>query len=360
MGRTRARTAGLAAVLALALAGATTPAGGAQALERQSPRHELVHEARAADSHCVTVVRDGRTLLSRDLAREIEVSAAWSVTKSVTSLLVGIAADRGLLDLDDRVARWVPAWRGTASRKVTVRQLLANTSGRQWGFRLDYVRMAARAPNKTRFAIRLGQEAPPGSTWVYNNSAIQVLERVLERATGRTVPELADRHLFGPLGMRSTRFQLDAAGNAMVFAGLLTTCRDLARLGTMLADRGRFAGRRLVSGGYWRDATQGPGSPHNAAYGLLFWVNEPGPLLPAVPAPAGTPVAQGPLVPEADDDAFWALGLHQQYVFVSPRSGVVAVRLGGPPPADAPLTLRRFTELSLAVADQDARGSGAG
>jgi CubicO group peptidase (beta-lactamase class C family) len=339
-----------AAALALVPALALGPASTAGADDRKEAARTLVAEARAADSHCVAVVRDGRTVLHQDLDRKVDVTQAFSITKSVTSLLVGIAQDKGMLSLDDRVSTYVPAWRRTASKRVTVRHLLANTSGREWSFDTDYSRMAGKARNKTRFSIRLSQQARPGTEWYYNNSAIQVLEQVLRRATGRPVDEFAQRVLLGPLGMRDSVMNADPSGHTMTFAGLTSTCRDLARLGVMLADKGRYRGKRIVSKRYWREATQRSSSELNRAYGLLFWINEPGPVLPAVPAPEGTPVAQGPMVPSAPDDAFWAIGLGQQILHVSPSTGVVAVRLGTSPPADAPLTVGRFTELATTVA----------
>ena len=351
------RTTRLRALVALvataALGAGATYAGPTGAQVPPGPRADaaaaLVAETRAADSHCVAVVRDGRTILQRDFAPRVDTTVAWSITKSVTSVLVGIARDKRMLRLDDRVARYVPQWRGTASRRVTVRQLLANTSGREWSARLDYQVMIG-ARNKTRFAIRLDQAQRPGTTWAYNNSASQVLEAVLEKATKRPVADFAQATLFGPLRMRSTSIQTDAAGNPMVFGGLRSTCPDLARFGVMLADGGKYRGRRIVSRDYLRLATQQPSSQLNTAYGLLFWINEPGPVLPPVPGPEGAPVPQGPMVPTAPENAYWAIGLNQQVLHVSPSERIVSVRLGDPPPAEAPLTLSRFTELSRAVA----------
>jgi S1-C subfamily serine protease len=80
-----------------------------------------------------------------------------SVTKSVTSTLVGIAADEGALSLDDRVSSYVPEWRGTRSEAVTIRDLLSNSSGRHWDLATDYGEMVLRADDKTSFAIDLDQ-----------------------------------------------------------------------------------------------------------------------------------------------------------------------------------------------------------
>lgn len=332
-------------------ASASTKIGATHASAANAPhkpgrkaKRTLVREARAAESHCVAVVRNGKTVVKRDLARDVSTSAGWSITKSVTALLVGIAQDRGMLRLNHRVSRYVPAWRGTPSRNVRIHHLLDNTSGRQWSEKLDYERMAGKAPNKTRFAIRLKQQHRPGKVWVYNNSAIQVLEQVLERATGQPVATFAQRNLFGPLRMRKTSIQTDGAGNPMLFGGITTTCTDLLRLGSMLVDRGRFNDRRIVSKKFWRKATQRPSQRLNTGYGLLFWINEPGPLLGSLPGEAG----EGPLVPGAGRDAFWAIGLFSQHLFVSPSKKVVAVRLGLAPPSGT-WSLQRFTELALAA-----------
>lgn len=303
---------------------------------------QLVAQARAADSHCVAVVRGGRTVLDRDLSTDpaADTTVSWSVTKSVTSLLVGIAQDRGHLRLGHRVARYVPQWRRTPARRVRIRHLLAGDSGRRWSLKQDYEVMAGRAPDKTRFAINRPQQHPPGAVWRYNNTAVQVLEAVLERATGQPVAAFAQRHLFGPLRMRETRFLTDGAGNPMLYGGMVTTCRDLVRLGRMLVRKGRYGGRRIVSTRYWRRATQRPSQRYNDAYGLLFWINEPGTVLGSTPGSRTT----GPMVRGAGRDAFWAVGLNGQYLFVSPSRKVVAVRLGA-----APMSLDSFTTLALAA-----------
>ena len=324
-----------------------------QAYAESGPGADLVSYAKAADSHCVTVVRRGKTVLSKDLDKSVATSQGFSVTKSVTSLLVGIAQDRGKLDLDDRVATYVPQWRGTASSKITIRHLLANTSGREWSLTTDYQKMVL-AADKTGFSIKLSQQAAPGAEWIYNNSAIQVLDRVIEKAVGKPTADYAEQVLFGPLKMKHTAMGRDAAGNTMTFAGVASTCDDLAKLGVMLADGGKNRavrhGKRIVSKSYLTWATQRPSSALNAAYGLLFWINEPGPMLPAVPLAAGTPIPQGPMVPAASDDSFWALGLYNQVLYVSPSTRVVAVRMGDAPSAAAGWTLGGFTERALQVA----------
>jgi CubicO group peptidase (beta-lactamase class C family) len=314
----------------------------------------LDEAAAAAGSTCLVVTRDGAVVDERywqgstaDTPRE-----AFSVTKSVTSTLVGIAQDADRLELDDPAADYLPEWRGTTSEAVTVENLLRNDSGRHWDLATDYRDMAIGASDKTAFALALGQDAPPGDVWAYNNSAIQTLSAVLETATGEEPVDYARTHLFEPLGMADSTLTTDAAGNALTFMGLRTTCLDLARFGYLMLRDGVWDGEQVVSSGYVEQATGRSSTELNAAYGLLWWLNRQGTI--ATPALAttgiddGSGARRGQLVPGAPDDAFWALGFRNQIVAVMPSEGIVAVRMGAAPPPGAPFTQ---AELTMGVLD---------
>ena len=314
---------------------------------------QLADQAEAAGSSCLVVTRDGVVVDEHHWGPEPATTPrqAFSITKSVTSTLVGIAADEGALSLDDPVSLHVPEWRGTASEAVTIRDLLSNSSGRHWDLATDYGQMVLRAEDKTAFAIGLGQDAPPGEVWAYNNSAVQVLSAVLEAATGRPAAEYAESRLFEPIGMAASSLTTDAAGNTMTFMGLETTCGDLARFGYLALRDGAWDGEQVVSNDFVETATGVSSTPLNAAYGLLWWLNRPGPVVSPLIATSGrgdTSAGVGPLVPGAPEDAFWALGFRNQIVAVVPSEGVVAVRLGAQPPDHSPFTQ---TELTMGVLD---------
>ena len=314
----------------------------------------LDEAAAAAGSTCLVVTRDGAVVDERywqgataDSPRE-----AFSVTKSVTSTLVGIAQDEGRLELDDPAADYLPEWRGTASEAVTVENLVRNDSGRHWDLATDYRDMAIGASDKTAFALALGQDAPPGDVWAYNNSAIQTLSAVLEAATGEDPVDYARTQLFEPLGMADSTLTTDAAGNALTFMGLRTTCLDLARFGYLMLRDGVWDGEQVVSSDYVEQATGRSSTELNAAYGLLWWLNREGiiatPTLATTGIDDGSGARRGQLVPDAPDDAFWALGFRNQIVAVIPSEGIVAVRMGAAPPPGAPFTQ---AELTMGVLD---------
>lgn len=315
----------------------------------------LAAAAEAGGSSCLAVTRDGELVDERhwagtgaDTPRE-----AFSVTKSVTSVLVGIAADDGDLDLSAPAADHLPAWRGTPAGEVTVEDLLSNDSGRHWDLATDYVDLL-RAPDKDAFAAALPQDAPPGTTWAYNNSAIQNLSAVLADATGGAPAAFADRRLFEPIGMAHSAMSRDGAGNTLAFMGLQTTCLDLARFGYLVLRGGTWDGEQVVSHGFVERATGAPSTPLNAGYGWLFWLNRPGPIVGPLQATTGRPgedVAHGQLVPGAPADVVWALGLNEQVVAVLPSEGVVAVRMGAQPPAGAPFGRDELTRGVLDALD---------
>lgn len=272
----------------------------------------IARDARREGSTCLAVVREGS--LVRDWywngGAADDPVAGFSVTKSVTSTLVGIAQAEGALDIDDPAARYVRQWRDTPAAAVTVRDLLSNDSGREWSRTSDYTGLIG-ARNRTAYAVGLAQERPPGTDWVYNNAAIQTLDRVLRTATGVDTATYAAERLFEPLGMSDTRMTGDASGRSTSTAfGIESTCRDLARFGLLFQQQGRWDGEQVVPRAWVREAVGGPSQRLNRSYGLLWWLNRTG------------------LVPGAPADAYAALGFGGQVVLVDPGSETVVVRLG--------------------------------
>ena len=264
-----------------------------------------------------------------DTAQEI-----FSVTKSLTSTLVGIAQAEGDLQIDAPASTWIPQWQGTDSADVTVRNLLSNDSGRFWTPESDYGELI-RAQDRTAYAVGLSQQFEPGTVWAYNNAAIQTLDAVLHAATGEPTGDFAAERLFGPLGMTHTHYTKDVSGlSTQAFFGTQSTCPDLASFGRLFAQDGVWNGEQLVPAEWVAEATGRSSQKLNAAYGLLWWLNRKGPLRspldPETPElPPGVDKV-GRLAPGAPADVFAALGFGGQVVLVDPSSQTVVVRLGVP------------------------------
>ena len=320
---------------------------------------ELAARAEASGSNCLLVSRGGRLVQEWYWAGTDadSVQEVWSASKSFTSTFIGIAVDDGDLEVSDTAAQYIPEWRGTPSQDVTVEHLLSNDSGRHYDLRTDYGEMAAVAADKTAFAVGLGQDAPPGEVWVYNNSAIQTLEAVFQGATGEDMSEFAEERVFGPTRMVDTSLEKDLAGNPLAFMGIQSTCQDMARFGYLMLRDGSWDGEQIVSSEWVQRATDSS-QDLNAGYGWLWWVNDPGPQQgDEVAVGAGTARRAGDpgnLVPGAPEEMFFAQGLGGQVIAVDPGSDTVVVRLG---PPTYPEGTPRFRSADAALVAQSLSGT---
>ena len=292
----------------------------------------IAQQARPSRTTCLLVARKGKVVGEwnwRDTDPETP-REVFSVTKSITSTLVGMAQADGDLDIDQPAKRYIEEWRGTKSRdgddprhpQQRQRPLL----GRRQRLRQP---APGRGPHRST-PIDLKQQYPPGRVWAYNNAAIQTLDRVISTATGEPTREYAAERLFGPIGMTHTQMTPDPAGNTNAFFGTQTTCEDLARFGYLFLRQGRWGDEQVVPRSWVKAAVGQPSQPHSAAYGLLWWLNRRGPIIGplATDAPGQPEPPVGQTMPGMPANAYTAQGLGGQMVLVDPRSETVVVRIG--------------------------------
>lgn len=261
--------------------------------------HRRLCQQSGADA-CVVVHR-GALVDEWYGARYAEPIGAMSSTKSVTGLLAGMLVGDGKLSPEHPVSRYIPEWRAGAERGVTVRHLLTMTSGLP-----DFpphAREVGSVSDKEAFAFGLGLVARPGAAWAYSNDGAFLLSPLLDRAAGEPVEDYARRRLFEPLGMRNTRLHVYPAGQAWTQGDMETTARDLARVGQLMLNGGRWGGVQIVPEAWVRESVR-PSQPHNPRYGLLWWI-----------------------VPEG----FAAFGYLDTNVYVFPGRELVVVRMQAKP-----------------------------
>jgi len=257
------------------------------------------------------------------------VDETFSITKSFTSALVGIAQGRGDLNVDESASKYIEQWKGTESEAVTIKNLISNDSGRYWDYESEYIKSTGIA-DVTGHAIELPeiehpQQHIPGEFWQYNNTAIQTLERVLKQATGTDVIAFAEEHLLQPIGINATLAR-DQAGNPLVISGLHASCRDLARFGYLYMMQGRWSdGKQVVPQQWVRDSLK-PSTDLNSAYGYLWWLNQPGDWV-CFSAPERV-TGSGNYFGDVPEDVFAAMGMFSQLIVVVPSEGIVLTRLG--------------------------------
>ena len=279
------------------------------------------------ESYCLLVIKNGVLVAEHYYQGHNENTAqkSFSVAKAYASTLVGIAIERGdIASLDEPVSSYVSEWQGTANEAITIREIMSMTSGLEWSLWDDYVSLVTFSDDHTAHAIGLQPAEPPGTSWTYNNGAVQILEPLFRGATGMTIEQYAAEHLWTPIGMEAT-WAHDPAGNPTVYASVLSSCRHHARFGYLYLRNGVWKDEQIVPTSYLSEALT-PSQPFNRAYGYFFWLNGETPALDPMMEPL-----PGMLAPNAPTDLIGARGFGNQFVDVLPSQDLVVVRFGTDP-----------------------------
>ena len=314
--------------------GATWAQGNATELGFDSAKLEQVAAQADPETVCMLVMRHGEVAgewYYGDNTAET-TAGVMSVTQAYSSTLVGIAQDKGFLDIDDKVSKYIPEWVGTESEDVTIRQILEHTTGRESTNSIGNAELHERlitAPDPGRMAIGLTQDHPPGTVWSQNLPAVELLNPILTAATGQDPADFAQENLFAPIGATHTKYNKTGAGVTFMHSFLDTTCQDAARLGYLFLRQGNWNGTQVVSKDWVEEATH-PSQEFNAGWGFFWWLNRPGSLVSIdnVLTPDYDEPSDLKLVPEAPDDMYWALGFGGMLIQVDPATDTVVVRLG--------------------------------
>ena len=291
---------------------------------------EAANYAESIGSKCVLVIRDGKIVYERYFADNDKDSlhASWSIAKSVTSALVGIAIKRGeIKSVDDKVADYIPAWQGTEKAQLTLRHLLGMVPGLQFSLISDTT-FTVYANDFTKQAIERKLQNPPESIYQYSNLTVQLFEPIFRAATGMDIEDYAKKYLWQPLGFgKDTYWFRDNSGNVAPFMGVYATCRDFARLGYLYLHDGVWESTQIVDAGHVADSKK-PGFPVNRAHNYYWWLNG------QVPAQTATQSkVEGMLHPTAPTDMFSAQGLGGNFVDVVPSRNTLYVHMR-PAPID--------------------------
>jgi CubicO group peptidase (beta-lactamase class C family) len=278
------------------------------------------------------VLRRGEVVLERycrGMSAD-DVHLLQSVSKSITGVLAGVLADRGLLSPADLVTAHVPELDGTAFEGATVRHLLDMRAGTR--FDENYadpdsdIRASesqfgwAPGPRPAADAIaylsELRNQRPHGGRFEYRSILTDVLGLVLERAAGSPFAEALGRHLWGPLGSETDAYvTVDADGFAVADGGICVSLRDLARFGRMVADAGVAPDRRIVAAEWLKDTLTGGADSRDA-----FAQDEHAAEMP------GAHYRNQWWVP-GGEEVLLGLGIHGQFLFVDRGSHTVIAML---------------------------------
>ena len=243
----------------------------ARVRERRLPLHRLL------------VIRRGHAILDAAFYPDApdRPHDVASVTKSITSLLVGIAIDKGYIqNAQQPVVELLPGVaRGPVDPRraaLTVEHLLTMTSGLDCGFEPGERELAAmrRDDDWAAFALSLPMRTAPGSTYAYCSCNNHLLSAILSARTKDSTLEFARTHLFGPLGISDVAWPSDGKGRTHGWGDLHLSSRDLAKVGELFRLGGVWQGRRIVSEAWIRESTAARVRVRDGvAYGYSWWIN---------------------------------------------------------------------------------------
>ena len=225
---------------------------------------------------------------------------SWSVAKSFTSTLIGIAIDDGYINsINDPITDYLSEWKGQGQDNILLKHLLAMQSG------MDDHPFAGVifSTDMVKYSLDRDIMRPPEKAFSYSNEDSMLLGEILENATGLSVQDYADEKLFDILGVED-KWWTDQAGNTVTYAGLDMTPRDFAKFGLMIARDGKWENKEVVSSSWLETAT----NSYNdlAPYGFQWWTsNSPN---------------------EKEYNFFSAKGLDGQLIYVWPEIDLVFVR----------------------------------
>jgi len=211
-----------------------------------------------------------------------------SVTKSVTSALIGIAIQRGALPgVDLKLAPFFEEFPLPDSDRrraaITLRDALTMTTGIKWdesGSYTDPTNLCAameQSADWVQFVLNQPMAEEPGKTFFYNSGATILLSHIIHKATGMQADEFAAKHLFKPFGIERYFWKRTPTGLADTECGLYLTPRDLAKIGLLYLRDGIWDEQRILPEGWVAESTsplfstESDGMP-DRRYGYSWWL----------------------------------------------------------------------------------------
>jgi CubicO group peptidase (beta-lactamase class C family) len=292
----------------------------------------------------ITVVRNGFLVVDAYFYpfRKGMKHSIHSCTKSIISLLVGIALDRGYIkSINQSVLSFFPhktiANLDERKKVINLEHLLTMSSGLKCrdSYRYGYIgyREMLNSQDWIQHVLNLPMETSPGQTFNYSNGVSHLLSGILQNATNMTTLDFAKQHLFTPLGITDVKWQTSPQGIYTGWARIMMTPHDMAKIGWLSLNKGQWEGKQIVSKAWVNESTKGHmegklDDSYGGMYGYQWWVDPEG--------------------------YYMAIGFQGQFIFVIPEKNIIAVFTSTLSGEEMPAPGRLLTHyiLSAAVSPQ--------
>ena len=239
-----------------------------------------------------------------------------SAGKTLTSSIVGIAEQNGILNITNKVSQYIgTGWTSATLAQenlITCRNLLTMTSGLDDAFNdsTDPTQDDSVLPSKLIF------KADAGTRWAYDNVYVK-LQDVVAQASGKTWNNYFKTNLQDKIGMDGAWIQ---SNNNSIY---WSTTRSMARYGLFIQNIGKWENNQILNQNYITNATK-TSQNINLGYGYLWWINGE----TSCKLPGSQLTFPGSIITTAPDDMFMALGKNDQKIYVVPSKNMVVIRMG--------------------------------
>jgi CubicO group peptidase (beta-lactamase class C family) len=268
-----------------------------------------------------------------------------SLHKMLGGLLIGAAIKDGYIkSLDDSVADYIPAWRGTPKAAMTVRNVLHMSSGLMWFRPGGPYSLASRRyldPHWDDILLnRIPLDFAPGSAFDYSDITADIMPHIIQGATKRRYTDYLSEAILQPIGAQGGRIWMNREGG-LPHGGccLILPPETWLRIGLLVLNGGKASDKQILPD--WWTAVMRKPSPNNQHFGLMVWLGQPYTQRRLYARPNG-PNNRAPRPgayhsePYLADDLFLFDGLNGQIVYIIPSQELIIVRTGLRPPPGQP------------------------
>ncbi|MDP3353051.1 MAG: serine hydrolase [Flavobacteriaceae bacterium] len=237
----------------------------------------------------------------------------WSMTKSITSAVVGILEKQGKINVNQH--NLFDEWQNDSRSEITLNNLLQMNSGLEWvedyNTISDVTKMLYIDRDMTQTQLDKSLIGTPNNSWNYSSGTTNLLSRFI-RNQFKTHQQYLDfwyAELIDKIGMNSMIIETDLSGNYVGSSYAWATVRDWAKFGLLYLHKGNWNGEQILNES-WIDYTVSPTNSSDGVYGAQFWLNA------------------GGKYPNAPKDMFSCDGYQGQHIFIIPSKDLVIVRMG--------------------------------
>jgi len=238
----------------------------------------------------------------------------YSVAKSVTALLAGVAIDNGYIASENAlVGEYIPsiAKEHPDKKDIAIKHLLSMTSGISWPESTTWRHFFApmmESQNWIRFILERDMDAMPGTAFNYNSGNSHLVSKIIQDTTRMNMFDFGKANLFDKMDMKTVSWYFDPQGVCFGGAWIQMSAKDALKIGQLVLDNGIHNNKQIVSAEWIRKLTSAQSAGYRwndyvgGEYGYGWWINE-----------------------YHGQKTFFAWGAHEQYIFVTPSLRLVAV-----------------------------------